>query len=219
MIAYCIFGAVTAFFTLISIVIFFAAVSFQLQFGKEEFQAAPIETLALIIWTLTIQTFSVINFLNFVEYDPCLNYIKQNLLSCEEMPDDYDPDMFLCCNQQCQNWFFSPQNGLFRPCYLICQKCCKGCGTKAKFSVLAIYLLLQSTLISFIRLSHRIHEFESLKEKAYILKDIIAIQMGLNILYYIMLFVVQKFLFWHNLECMDIETDSEGHIEVDLYNF
>ena len=96
MIAYCLFGIVTAGFSLISVIFFFASLSLQFSFGRDELNMAPAGTMALIVWTVLIQILNVTVYVMFMEYDPCLYFIKENLGTCS---DDLEINDGCCCGR------------------------------------------------------------------------------------------------------------------------
>ena len=148
--AYCLFGLFTTGFSFVSVIVLFASVTYLLQFGQNEFREAPGGCLTIIIWTIVVQLLSSIVFIIFMEYDPCLFYIKDNLETCQNDG--------LCCD-------------CFDEASETCNRSCSRCGSlcqslKRKVVVLGFYFILLAGFLIFLkRIANSIYEERDFVDK------------------------------------------------------
>ena len=135
MIEYCLFGIVSTVFTFVNIIIFFASLSLQIKIGKDELDSSPAGALSLIMWTLMIEFLNFVIYIIFMDYDPCLHFVKENLGSCQgDLETNQD---CACCHLIC-----SQEEGLCGVFCRIFEFCSLVCGDAGKAIIIIISYVL-----------------------------------------------------------------------------
>ena len=178
--AYCLFGMFTTAFSFVSVIVFFASITYLLQFGRSEFGEAPGGSMTIILWTIGIQLVSSVTFVLFMEYDPCLNYIKDNLETCQSEG--------ICCD-------------CFEDTSERCERACRKCGSiceslMSKIAALILYFLLLGGLLLFIKLvAKNIYENDEFVEKLEPLEKLISLQLEASMIYYPLMLILWLCIF------------------------